>query len=153
MIITIKKACIKDLELLLKWRIIVLKDVFSNSQNVDYEYLYEMNEKYYRSHLVNDTHTAIFAINEENEIVGCGGICYHDEMPSPDNVNGKCGYLMNIYVLPKYRHNGIGKKIVEFLVEEAKKIGIEKIYLESSQNAKNMYLELGFKDMQGYLKL
>ena len=35
------------------------------------------------------------------EIIGCGGICYQSELPSPENLSGINGYLMNIYTLPE----------------------------------------------------
>lgn len=149
----IKKASYIDLDLLLKWRIIVLKEVFKDTLYVDYDMIYEENKNYYEKHLKDDTHTAIFALDDNDNIIGCGGICYQDELPSPDNLNGKNGYLMNIYVLDKYRNQGIGKEIVKYLIEDAKKNHINKIYLESSKIAKKMYLELGFKDMPDYMKL
>jgi len=74
-------------------------------------------------------------------------------MPSPDNINGKCAYLMNIYVKPKYRKQGIGKKICSWLIELAKSKNITKIYLETSDTAKVMYEKLGFEEMKNYLKL
>jgi len=88
-----------------------------------------------------------------DRIVGCGGICYQREMPSPDNHTGTNGYLMNIYAMPELRAEGIGRKIVEYLIEDAKKRGTEKIYLESSDMAKRLYHEIGFTDMSDYMKL
>ena len=99
-------------------------------------------------------HTACFAIEDETgRIVGCGGICYQKEMPSPDNLSGTNGYLMNIFSLPEWRGQGIGRKIIEFLIQDAQSRGTEKIYLESSEMAKNLYYEIGFFDMEDYLKL
>ena len=94
-----------------------------------------------------------FGSKESGEIVGCGGICYQKEMPSPDNLTGTNGYLMNIYTLPEYRGRGVGRKIIDFLVDEAKRKGTGKIYLESSKDAKHLYEEIGFSDMQDYMKL
>ena len=90
---------------------------------------------------------------KSGEIVGCGGICYQSEMPSPDNPMGTNGYLMNIYALPEKRGEGIGRKIVEYLIEDAKQRRTEKIYLESSGMARRLYHEIGFSDMKDYMKL
>lgn len=150
----VKKAFDADLELLMTWRMRVLSEVFSDSENPDWETIRRNNESYYREHLANGTHTACFAMNEDDgEIIGCGGICYQREMPSPDNLTGTNGYLMNIYTLPEYRGQGVGRRIVEFLIADAKNKGTEKIYLESSKAAKHMYEELGFVDMPDYMKL
>ena len=45
-------------------------------------------------------------------------ISYH-EMPSPDNPNGKCACLMNIYARPPFRRQGIGDRIVCWLIGQA----------------------------------
>ena len=74
-------------------------------------------------------------------------------MPSPDNEDGTCGYLMNIYALPEYRGHGVGRKIVEYLLAEAKERGTQKIYLESSDMAMSLYQEIGFTPLEGYMKL
>jgi GNAT superfamily N-acetyltransferase len=74
-------------------------------------------------------------------------------MPSPDNPNGKCAYLMNIYTRPAYRGCGIGKKVVEWLICEAQKRNIAKIYLEASEAGRPLYEKLGFVNMHGYMKL
>ena len=43
---------------------------------------------------------------------------YH-EMPSPDNPDGKCACLMNIYARPPFRRQGIGDRIVRWLIGQA----------------------------------
>ena len=39
------------------------------------------------------------------------------------------------------------------LIKDAKQRGTEKIYLESSKNAKKLYREIGFTDIEDYMKL
>ncbi|MCD8018402.1 MAG: GNAT family N-acetyltransferase [Clostridiales bacterium] len=115
------------------------------------EELLAANRNYYTTALKTGTHIACFAyVNEK--IVGCGGVCFYQEMPSPDNPNGCCAYLMNIFTIPEMRKQGIGKAIIKWLVREAQEHGAEKIYLEASQKAYPLYKEMGFYDMIGYLK-
>lgn len=154
MSVSVKKAELQDLSSLMEWRMRVLAEVFPIKEGENRTDIRKNNEAYYKTHLSDATHTACFAFNEENgEIIGCGGICYQKEMPSPDNLTGTNGYLMNIYTLPEYRGKGVGRKIIEFLIEDAKRRGTEKIYLESSKGAKHLYEEIGFSDMQDYMKL
>lgn len=151
--ITIKKIGIESLNLLMDWRKKVLSEVFMLNDIENHTELILNNENYYKMHLTDGTHSAFFAINvDANEIIGCGGICYQDEMPSPDNLTGKNGYLMNIYIEPKYRKCGAGKKIVEALILDAKEHNAHKIYLESSDMAKKLYEEIGFVDMINYME-
>ena len=152
--VSVEKAGLSELSHLIEWRMQVLAEVFPMDDGEDRSDIRINNEAYYREHLADGTHTACFAVNTENgETIGCGGICYQKEMPSPDNLTGTNGYLMNIYTLPEYRGQGIGKKIMEFLIVDAKSRGTEKIYLESSKAAKHLYKEIGFSDMEDYMKL
>ncbi|MGN8831696.1 GNAT family N-acetyltransferase [Selenomonas montiformis] len=152
--LSIKRASLDELDMLMEWRMRVLAEVFSDSEQPDWEAIRKNNEDYYKETLSDGTHTACFAVNEDDgKIIGCGGICYQKEMPSPDNLTGTNGYLMNIYTLPEYRGHGVGRRMVEFLIDDAKKRGTEKIYLESAKDAKHLYEEIGFSDMQDYMKI
>jgi len=150
--IEIKKAHLTDLETLIEWRMTVLREVFSLPSEEPAKQLEDKNRLYYETALPSGEHTACFACCE-NKIIGCGGICFYQEMPSPDNPDGNCAYLMNIYTSPEFRRLGAGKKIVNWLIQQARQKGIAKIYLETSECGRSLYQELGFDDMTGYMKL
>lgn len=143
----IKKASLTDMDQLLDWRIEVLTEVFSLPPRIDTTHLRHENRKYYSDSLSNGSHIACFA-ELHGEKIGCGGICIHQEMPSPDNLSGRCAYIMNIYVRKAYRRQGVGMKIVSFLIDQAKSSGIEKIYLETSAAGMPLYQIMGFVPMQ-----
>jgi len=150
--IKIQKAELADIELLIKWRMTVLYEVFSIPMNKSMKTLEQENRRYYQNALPSGEHIACFSYTD-NIIIGCGGICFYREMPSPDNLTGNCAYLMNIYTCPEFRKHGVGKKIVQWLIQQAKQKGITKIYLEASECGRSLYQEIGFIDMCGYMKL
>lgn len=149
--IEIRKAGLRDIDLLMEWRMRVLHEVFTIPNDQPTEELEQANRLYYQSTLGTDGHIACFAYIE-NEIIGCGGICVYQEMPSPDNPSGQCAYLMNIYTRPKYRRQGVGKDIVNWLLNQALKAGIAKIYLETSEAGKMLYEKIGFINMSDMMK-
>lgn len=150
--IKIRRAELPELSLIMEWRMRVLREVFCLPEDTDMTELYSENEQYYREHLQDGTHTAVFAYEGET-IIGCGGICYQTEMPSPDNPNGKCGYLMSIYTLPEYRRMGVGREIVSFLIKDAQLKNVKKLSLESSEMAEKLYQSTGFlRNEHFYLK-
>lgn len=152
--VVIRKADIDELDVLVRWRMRALHEVFPTDANEDRSVIRKNNEEYYKKHVPAGTYTACFAQESTSgNIVGCGGVCYHEEMPSPDNVSGTNGYLMNIYTIPEIRGQGVGRSIVEFLIDDARSKGVEKIYLESSHVAKRLYGKIGFVDMIDYMKL
>lgn len=150
--VTIRKAGLADLDLLMQWRMTVLREVFSVPQDDPMAGLERENRRYYQRALPARDHTACFACSGR-EIVGCGGICFYQEMPSPDNPQGGCAYLMNIYTLPAARGQGVGRAVVSWLIEQAERRGVTKIYLETSESGRPLYRELGFTEMRGYMKL
>lgn len=103
MVIRIKRADVTDLDELMRWREVVLREVFSIPKEKNMDDLLTANREYYHTALKREEHLACFAYADEYadaEPVGCGGICLYQEMPSPDNPSGKCAYLMNIYTVP-----------------------------------------------------
>lgn len=149
--IAIRKATLEDIDLLMEWRMEVLHEVFSIPPLQNTDELEQENRAYYQRALAQEEHIACFAYMEDN-IVGCGGICLYQEMPSPDNPTGKCAYLMNIYTKPQFRKRGVGEAIIKWLVAQAIMRGIPKIYLETSKAGKQLYTKLGFIPMQDMMK-
>lgn len=150
--IEIRKAELTDIDLLMKWRMRVLREVFAIPENEPAEELERKNRIYYQSALQAGGHIACFACQGE-EIIGCGGICLYQEMPSPDNLSGQCAYLMNIYTCPDFRGLGVGETVVKWLARQAVQRNITKIYLETSKPGRKLYEKAGFIDMPDMMKL
>lgn len=140
---------VKDINTLMKWRREVITHVFGQDPS---DYLMAENESFYRRHLSDGTHIAFEALFQGAE-VGCGALCLTEELPSPDNITGRCGYLMNIYVKEPFRTHGIAHAIVARLVDEAKIRNCRKIYLETTADGRPVYESLGFQDLPDMMKL
>lgn len=56
-----------------------------------------------------------------------------------------CSYICDIGILPKYQSQGLGKKIVQYLVEQSK--NHKKIILYANPGKEGFYAKLGFKKM------
>ena len=138
-----------DIDELMKWREEVIETVFDEKPS---QALLEANRKYYEKHIPDGTHLAYIAISDGEE-AGSGSICLTDELPSPDNPSGHCAYLMNIYVRDKFRQHGIGHAIVRKLLEVAKNLDCEKIYLETTDIGRSLYQSLGFLEYPDMMKL
>lgn len=58
-----------------------------------------------------------------------------------------------MYVRPDYRRKGIGRLLLEALIEEARRIGYSKLKLDSApfaREAQVFYWKIGFRDIQPY---
>ena len=133
---------------LMMWRREVIRTVFGVDPTED---LLSANRNYYERHIADGSHLAVGAEVDGGE-AGWGAICFTEELPSPDNPSGRCAYLMNIYVRPMFRSRGIGHEIVSYLVEKAREKRCDKIYLETTDEARSLYNSIGFKELPGILK-
>lgn len=133
---------------LMYWRREVIENVFGLTPS---KRLLVENRRYYRKHVADGTHIAVVA-EADGVDAGCGAICLTEELPSPENPSGRCAYLMNIYVREPYRLHGIGHAIVRYLVDLARHLGCDKIYLETTAGARRLYEDAGFRELPGMMK-
>ncbi len=85
-----------------------------------------------------------FIIDINGVVCGGGGI-----FPTP-GLPENCCELVKLYLLPAARGKGLGRQLIEKAVSAAKKLGYDKMYLESMpelQVAVGMYYKLGFKKL------
>jgi len=148
----IQEATLQELDFLVETRLEVLHDVFSIPQDKDLSELAKASREYYKRGIPSGEHIACLAF-KEGLFAGCGGICLYQEMPSPDNYSGLCGYLMNIYTRPEFRRRGVGKRVVGWLTEQGLRCGAKKIYLEASDEGRPLYENMGFIPMLNQMEL
>ena len=62
--------------------------------------------------------------------------------------------MKRLYLRPKFRGKGIGRAMAEFIIREARKIGYQKMRLDTiqtnMQEAIALYRQLGFKEIAPY---
>lgn len=75
----------------------------------------------------------------------CGVISYK---PYEGDRFENCAYIMQLYVLPSYHRQGVGKALMEFIEAETKKQGYNMLFLntlEDNKKARAFYEKLGFE--------
>jgi GNAT superfamily N-acetyltransferase len=80
----------------------------------------------------------------ENEIIGTA--CMR-------KIGEKLGEIKRMYVRPKFRGNGIGRTLLEKLIDQAHDFGYSKLRLDSGpfmKEAHGLYYSLGFKVIDPY---
>lgn len=81
-----------------------------------------------------------FLYQENNEYLGCVAF----EQP-----NTETAYLNRLSVLPMYRRNGIGEKLVTHIIEHSKEKNVKTIsigIITKHEQLKTWYSKLGFKE-------
>ncbi len=89
---------------------------------------------------------AYFVVEMDGRIVGGAGIA------QLENYDGPICELQKMYYLPEARGRGIGTKMMEICLQEARAMGYEKCYLETMPYmiaAQKLYERSGFKYIDG----
>jgi GNAT superfamily N-acetyltransferase len=73
------------------------------------------------------------------------GISFYNLPPNQECPNGKIAYISNMFTYPEYRKQGIGSKLFELAIEEAKNNGCKKVLLDATALGRPIYERFGFK--------
>ena len=90
---------------------------------------------------LKDKSIKFWSLWDNNKLIGCGALKFLDK---------NHGEFKSIRVADKFRKSGIGEKIIEHLIEEAKKLEISKLSIETGAGdffipARKLFSKFGFK--------
>jgi len=139
----------ENIEILMESRFEMLRAV--NKKPADYKFSDQLVQES-RAYFENGNYKEVIAFDGDR-VIGCAGICFLYVMPTFDHPNGKRAHLMNVYTHSDYRKKGIASKMVELLIEEAKKYGASEISLDASDMGRPVYKKLGFKESEEAMTL
>ena len=64
-------------------------------------------------------------IGADRNVVGKAMLCIYEVMPDKVNTTGKCATLFSVYTLPQFRGHGYMERLLRFLLEKAKGLGVK----------------------------
>ena len=100
---------------------------------------------------VEDNSGVIYLAEYEGQIIGLVAIIIEKQSESDllECIPSKCGRILELYVEPELRKQGIGKLLIENSEEFAKQQGCDIVRIEvfePNTNAHHLYIELGYQD-------
>jgi ribosomal protein S18 acetylase RimI-like enzyme len=121
-----------------------LREDFPGMSDEQAERIRERLPKYYAEHLNRD----FFAyVTEDNgTIIGSAFLVLQEMPPNSNFPHGRTGTVLNVYVRPEYRRQGIASKLLELLIADAKAMELDFIELKASAEGYPLYRKLGFED-------
>ena len=95
---------------------------------------------------LKDDTIKFWSLWEDDQLIGCGALKFLDE---------EHGEFKSIRLADKFRKKGNGIKIIKHLIEEAKKLNIKKISLETGAGnffkpARELFILCGFKTCEPF---
>jgi GNAT superfamily N-acetyltransferase len=86
-------------------------------------------------------------------VVGTGWLVYQQIVPSPASPSGRDAYVLNMYTRPAWRRRGIGRAILEKLLDRARQTDCRKVTLHSVISARPLYIGAGFLPTETEMRL
>lgn len=147
-----KRATLKNIDELVRTRIIVLRAANKLSNDADMSVVEQESYVYYKKALASEEHIA-YLVYAEGKFIGAGGVSFYQVMPTYHNPSGKKAYIMNMYTAPDYRRQGVAFHTLDLLVRDAREKGISQIMLEATDMGRPLYEKYGFVKMEDEMEL
>ena len=96
---------------------------------------------------------AWLAIAPDGAAVGNLVLLLHFRLPSPRNIVPTEGYVMNVYVEPAWRRQGIATALMDAALEHARSLGLGRVRLHSTPEGRSTYARAGFVPREDGMEL
>lgn len=106
---------------------------------------------YYQKHLADGTFVSWLAVDGEN-IIGTSGMSFVEKPPYYSNPTGRIGLLSSMYTNPDYRRQGIARKLLDCVVQEARDYGCGAVWITASEMGVLLYTAYGFEKNGRFLQ-
>ncbi len=145
----IRKATASDSKWILHHRIGMFRDMGESDDSL--EATKKMTGQYLETDWLSDYQ--YFLVEEDDTIVAGCGISTFRIPPHPNQPSGVYAYLSNMFVEPEYRRRGIGKALLDYVIDSCKKQDIGLLLLHASKQGFSLYESLGFLNAKHLMHL
>lgn len=143
-----RKATVCDVDELARIRSLFLMEAKDVNSEAERNTIENMNKLYFKTSIIEESFISWIAL-KDGKIIATSGLSFYKVPPSYKCPEGRVAYIMNMFTFPDYRNRGIGTKLFELIVSEAKSRGYKKITLNATMMGKPLYEKYGFKDVNG----
>ena len=132
-------------------RIELFEELEEVCKDTDFTQLELATKQYYLSHINKDLIS--WGIFQKGELVAVGSLCLFIRIPYNENLSGLEGYILNIYTSKQFRGNGFANQILDNIIAYSRKNNIKRLWLNSSEQGKRLYVKKGFIQKDNEMEL
>ena len=147
-----RMADVSDTEVLTTLRLEMRKERETVPLSVSAEAFRKETERFFMETIADGSFVSAIAF-DGTEAVACSGLSIQRVPPSYGNPGGLRGYVTNMYTRPAWRRKGLAVKLLDMLVEEARRRGCLWLYLNASAAGRPVYERYGFVPDDGEMML
>ena len=135
------RASLDDMEDLVRLRIAYLMLDGGVNENEE-EALRRSLAGYFAEHLNEDCF--VYAAKDAGKTVATVYLNLENKPPRPSCPTGDYGIVYNVYTLPEYRRQGLARKLMLWLLDEAREKKLDYVALEATAEGYPLYMGIGF---------
>lgn len=139
----VRIAKIEDIPLIVKNRVNFMLEIQGEKSQEQIEVLQIELTKYLSSAIPRGEFLAFIA-EYQGLPVSFGGLVIQVIPPTFTNIDGKIGYILNMYTQKEHRGRGLCSKIMEQIILEAKQLKLNKLYLNATDDGYPIYQKFNF---------
>ena len=83
-------------------------------------------------------------MTHNDAVIGGAGVEIRERAPHPIQLMTRYAYVVNVYVEPKYRQQGIARQLLTAIMDWCAQEGLRFISLHASDKGRHLYETLGF---------
>ncbi|HVN49614.1 MAG TPA: GNAT family N-acetyltransferase [Bacteroidota bacterium] len=77
----------------------------------------------------------------------CGaGVLIYSLPPWTEPLQRKCGHVLNFFVYPSFRKQGIGSRLMQYIIDDTTRDGFARLVLNATDAGERVYRKHGFHD-------
>jgi GNAT superfamily N-acetyltransferase len=141
--ISIRKATLDDVAELVRLRRMMFEAMgYGDARRLDASDA--ASADYFSRTISGGVFHAWLAETSNDEAIGSAGAVIDQHPPDPANLSGQTGYIMNLVTDPRYRRQGIARRLMQTILDWLAEQGITHMTLHTTQAGYSLYEELGF---------
>jgi GNAT superfamily N-acetyltransferase len=142
--ILLRETTVDDIAEIVRHRRAMFKDMgVGDSRSLDR--MASASGPYLQETIAQDCYRGWFAMAAPNRVSGGVGILLQSSPPRPWEVQSRRAYLLNLYVYPEHRRQGIARLLTEAGLEWCRREGFATVSLHASELGRPLYQSLGFE--------
>ncbi len=141
---TIRKATIEDIDLLIKLRIDYLNEDRWTLSEDEMTAITDQLQSYFPKH-INDDFFAVFA-EVDGKVVSTAYLVITEKPANPSFITGRTGTLLYVFTYKGFRRKGFASRVLQYIIEEARSLNLSFIELSATKAGLPLYKQLGFTE-------
>jgi len=89
----------------------------------------------------------------DQEVVASGVVTFLHTTPVPEDPTSLTALLHSLYTRPRWRRQGIGRALVQRLLESCRERSVHRVQLHSAVLARDLYARLGFRSRADLMEI